>query len=235
MILEPTKIRLSLIVAVTTIAFLVFYFSEPHQSELVFNIALVPFILIALKNKNHLTILLMIAAFRMLMEIGWFSSINFEAHKILVYISVGVLVYYLWYDALSKALSLLLITSVACEVYWASSNYSGPELSWGLFLAALMLSHRCVFIMRAPILETITKQTGFKAEDMDFYMYLIGTVQAIIYMALTVEYVLRHIFFIDIYFVYEITPEFVHATNIVLFLLLLWESIKEIQRHIIKA
>lgn len=191
--------------------------------------------LCSLKNRDLFTTLVILAVARVVIEFGWLYLTNTVESKIALYTVMLLIPAFLLYDKLSKIFLLVLITIVISEVYWWSLDYPAPEVYWSVLQSLVVLLYRHVFMFRAAWLRVKFKSNAFQSTDLDFFIYIIGTVQFVIYTLFNLEYLFRHILNINFTLIYTLTPNLIHALNILLFVLLFSSAIKEVNRHLFNA
>lgn len=216
------------------VSVLLFHYFDNESFALFYNIALAAFLVIAFRNYDFLALVVTIAAIRGYQEFIWYVLDDSYLSKGIVYLSILALCAWLFYDKLAKLLILVVVLCIAADVYWYLTGYSSPNVSWEIANAVSMLVARHVFIVKSAYIATWTKSEPISL-DIDFYLFIILSIQFFIHITTGLEYLVRHLTDFNVLFLYNSSSFATHFLNITIVVILSQESIREIRRRLLKA
>jgi hypothetical protein len=222
------------IIGLTAVCILLFSYFDNESFAMVYNIAIVAFLFISFRNYDLFALVITIAAIRGYQEFIWYLLDDSYSSKGIVYISIISLCSWLFYDKLAKLLLLLVALSIVADIYWYFTQYDSPNISWDLANAVSMLVARHIFIVKSAYIATWTNSEP-KSLDIDFYLFMILSVQFFVHIAAALEYLVRHLTDLNPLFIYNSVSVTVHFLAITIVAILSIESIKEISRQLFKA
>lgn len=237
MFLTPLLERfLRSVIALIFIAAGIYTFGNAQLFDRLYIITLVIVGIFVRKDINIILVMSLLALQRINEEIGYF--LVDQPHvifKIIIYALAILGCYFLRKDSLKFLLYPLLIICIGAEIYWQQTSYNAPLIWWHLFLTMNAVLIRKLIWQR----ELWTKRHYphiARSLDIDYYIYELNLVYICANAAVIIEYMVRHILQLKDYLeVYYSFPYISHSMTVLTLVLLLDQTIKNINSRTIKA
>lgn len=214
----------------------IFSFGEPLLFDRLFFTLLFLIAYAFRKDVNLLGIICIIVTERLSEEIAYLFILDSLPLKIVTY---GLALYVLkvrMKDSLFIPVFVCLLMTIGAELYWLLTDYKFLNTHWYAFLIGLNLLVRKAISSRAFLtVEHFDVSDDCTPLKVDFYIYQLAGVFAIINMFMLAEYGVRHLFSIDLLFVYTYYSMVTQALAFVLLFVIADQSIKVTRSRLIQA
>jgi hypothetical protein len=154
--------------------------------------------------------------------------------KILGYQAIAISLMFVWHDKLSRSVALLAAVCFAAEVYWATTNYPGPNLHFYLVKACIYLYVRRFLLLR-PFYSTDAWRSEMEILRLDWFVTKTMALSVIFEGAMVVEYLIRHLTQYKPIFIYQLYAYFMQAIGVAIVWLVIREAIKLTDRQQLAA
>jgi len=171
------------------------------------------------KNINTVGILAILFAERFIEEIAYYSD-AWAVQEGFIYICAGIIFYKLKYDSLIKYVYFpVTLAAVFSSLYWYFRGYDAPNIHYYIALLLLNILVRHFFMMRVFIIKRLT---SYKSIDknicilpVDRNFMTVAKVNAFLNVAMIIEYLIRHLFYLNIDYVYNYYPVTAYIISII--------------------
>lgn len=221
-----------LLLAVTVICFGYLSFGNANYFDRLFEMVifiLFVFYTITLKtyefkNINVVGILAILLAERFIEEVAYYSDV-WAVQEGFIYICAGLVFYKLKYDNLIKHLYFpVTLAAVFSSFYWYVTGYDAPNVHYYIALLLLNVLVRHFFMMRVFIIKRFTDNKFIDKNicilPIDRNFMTVAKLNAFLNVAMIIEYLMRHLFYLNIESVYNFYPYAAHVLSIILLLLI---------------
>lgn len=214
----------------------IFSFGEPLLFDRLFFSLLFLIVYAFRKDINLLGIISIIIVERLSEEIAFLLVLDNWILKLATY---GLAFYVLkmrMKDSLFIPVSVCLLMTIGAELYWLFTDYKFLNTHWYAFLISLNLLVRKAISSRVFLtIEHFDVSGDCTPLKVDFYIYQLAGVFAIINMFMLAEYGVRHLLSIDLLFVYTYYSMVTQALAFVLLFVIADQSIKVTRSRLIQA
>lgn len=187
------------------------------------------------RDVNLLGIVSILTLERVIDELVWFSTLEYNGLKWLIYFvcAIGLV-----RERKAPCFCYLFITylfSLGAEIYWLAIGYPSPDINWHVFLVANTVLIRNLFIRR-PFWTAERFPAHAEPLRLDHYIHNIFTFFIWINIAMIFEYLVRHLFGLkDFLYIYNSFEYMVHIVSSILLFTLTDQSIKAYNKNLIKV
>lgn len=186
------KPYISALIGGLCIALGVYTFGNAALFDRAFIIIVILSALIIRKNYDILGLTLIIIVFRLIEELVWvFDFSNSDMITVFVYVFASCTVFKLWYDPFTKALTVVLFSSLIAQWYWNAVQYEDlPVITWHMFLATLSAWGKHLVFYRTYLtkkLNIVAKPTVLDVKVMRLFTGFI-----VLDGIMITDYIIRH-------------------------------------------
>jgi hypothetical protein len=161
-------------------------------------------------DKNLVTILLIVTTGRFFDEIMWLIHFDTYWYKIIIYTAALWIFYIFRYDSLAKIGLVGLFLVCVAEIHWFISDYeTPPHITWPVILMIEEITVRHFLFMRPVIFKKVS--SDLKSLPLDWRLYKVSALFLLLLIASILEYLVRHVLFINSLFIYNAYPYIAHA------------------------
>jgi hypothetical protein len=187
------------------------------------------------KNINVLSVLIILFAQLSMEELAWLYRSDSYVVKIILYSTVIWFAYYFRYDWVAKAIFYIVILVIFSEVYWYLTDYPPPQFYWHIWIMLSNLLVRYFLFSRVSLLDEYFPGKGMST-NLDWVIYRLSALVIITQIAITLEYLARHILgFSSVLFIYYSYEYIIHGLATFAIWATFHESYKQLLPRLLKA
>ena len=224
------------IIALTLVAAGVATFGSPLYFDRLYILIIVTVGFFARKDINILGVIALLGGQRVIEEAAFiFIDVQPALIKLPIYFFCLVGLYRIRFDSICYILCPLLLITFGAEIYWYLDSYKAPVIWWHLLLiTSSMLVRKFIWMRELWCKKHFPGKV--RSLDLDYYIYELCLIYIWVNIAMVLEYFVRHILNIkDCLYVYYSFPYIAQTITILTLLLLVDQSIKNINAKMIKV
>lgn len=181
------------------------------------------------RNINIVSVVIILFAQLTLDQIIWLVLNESYIFDMITVIIALLAVYQFRYDGVVRIIFPLIILTTASYIYWLSTDYPKPQISWYLWLITSNLFVRYLIFSRVLIVDNYFPKKG-QSINLDWIVYKLCASAILIQTLLVIEYLIRHIFnFSEALLIYELYPYLMQG----LLTISIWAVFNESYKHLI--
>lgn len=164
-------------------------------------------------NIDVLGVVIILVAFTLMDEAGWYLLINGNDLVIRIgfYSIAGLALLKLKHDPLSRLLFFSLLISVCAEAFWFITEKKASSIHWYIYTLFLALLTRYLIFVRVSYTEEWFPGKG-ESINLDWHIYKLNAVMAAVQTASILEFIVRNVFgYKSVLIVYTIYPYLMQA------------------------
>lgn len=145
------------------------------------------------------------------MAIWYFLDMLFA--KIFTYGFIILSLYLLKYEEKRRYIIAFVALSLGAEAYWLATGYDAPQIYYNLILININLFLR-YFLFRRVFITAQIFPGAERSLEADIDLYNLIWLYVLVHIAMVSEYFLRHIFGLNIMFIYDVSPYLFHGLSV---------------------
>jgi len=180
-------------------------------------------ILLSRKDINIAGIVLILILAKFADETGWHLLEDNLISRIIVYLGLLATLVIIEEEEYRKPVAILFFLALCSEIYWYVSEYGGPEIYWHMLEINILILVRHYLFMRVffttRFFPGLSKSLGLDVEVHD-----VMTAFMFIHALTVLEYLVRHLFGLDIILVWSYNAVIFHMLKVYLVYVILHGS-----------
>ncbi|WP_281559822.1 hypothetical protein [Thalassomonas sp. RHCl1] len=180
-------------------------------------------ILLSRKNINIAGIVLILILGKFADEAGWHLLADNLPSRLFVYLSLLTTLVIIKEEEYRKPVAILFFLALCSEIFWFVSDYGGPEIYWHLIEINILILLRHYLFVRVFFTSRLFPGLS-KSLELDVEVHDVMTAFMFIHALTVLEYLVRHLFGLDIKLVWSFNAVIFHVLKVYLVYVILHGS-----------
>ncbi|MDU0355568.1 hypothetical protein RS130_18190 [Paraglaciecola aquimarina] len=187
------------------------------------------------ENINVVSVVAIITFQLVIDQLAWPLMNLLPYFKFFLYIIAFGLIYYLQHDKLIYLILPVTILTALTEIYWQVTEYSGPQITWYVWLMISQLIVRHLLFIRVAIVDSYFSKQGVSI-NLDWVIYKLAALTVLVQAIMLLEYLARHLGDLsDLLMMYAAFPYIVQCIGTITIWVVFHESYKLLLPKLLKV